>query len=86
MTAESSIMLSVIGAAVSVITFFLGRMTAAKQNGREAGALSVEIGYIKKGVDEIQKKIDRSEEQVHDLAERVRTLEAQMKLYHSGGK
>ena len=86
MTVEISIMLSVIGAAVSVITFFIGRMTAAKQTGREAGALSVEIGYIKKGVDDIQKKIDRSDEQVHALAERVRSLEAQMKLYHSGGK
>ena len=83
MTTEISILISLAGAAISILTFFIGRMSAAKQNGREAGALSVEIGYIKKGVDEIQKKIDRSEEQVHALAERVRTLEAQMKLYHS---
>ena len=83
MITEISILISLAGVAVSILTFFIGRMSAAKQNGREAGALSVEIGYIKKGVDEIQKKIDRSEEQVHSLAERVRTLEAQMKLYHS---
>jgi len=86
LTAEISILISLAGAVLSVLTFFIGRMTAAKQNGREAGALSVEIGYIKKGVDDIQKKIDRSEEQVHALAERVRTLEAQMKLYHSTAK
>ena len=86
MTAELSILVSVVSVILAVATFFLGRMTAAKQNGREAGALSVEIGYIKKGVDDIQKKIDRSEEQVHALAERVRTLEAQMKVYHGGVK
>ena len=48
MTAEISILISLTGAVLSVLTFFIGRMTAAKQNGREAGALSVEIGYIKK--------------------------------------
>jgi hypothetical protein len=37
-------------------------------------------------VDDIQKKIDRSDENIHSLAERVRTLEAQMKVYHGGEK
>ena len=85
-TVEISLIVSLVGAVLSAVSFCIGRMTAAKQNGRESGALSVEIGYIKKGVDDIQKKIDRSEEQVHALAERVRTLEAQMKVYHGGGK
>lgn len=86
MNIDVSILIAVCGFALSVGTFFVGRMTAAKTSGQEYGVMLTDIGYIKSGVDDMKKKMDQSDKRYIDLAERVTALEEIVKIYHNGGK
>jgi hypothetical protein len=55
---EVQIILAFCGLAVSVATFFIGRMSSARSGGQEYGVMLTEIGYIKSGVDDMKKKMD----------------------------
>ena len=85
MTIDISILIAVCGFALSVGTFFVGRMTAAKTSGQEYGVMLTEIGYIKSGVDDMKKKMEQSDERYRDIEKRVTALENQVKIYHDGG-
>ena len=85
MTIDISILIAVCGFALSVGTFFVGRMTAAKTSGQEYGVMLTEIGYIKSGVDDMKKKMEQSDERYLDIEKRVTALENQVKIYHDGG-
>lgn len=86
MTVDIAVLIAVGGFALSVGTFFVGRMTAAKTSGQEYGVMLTEIGYIKSGVDDMKKKMEQSDKRYIDLAERVTALEEMVKIYHNGGK
>ncbi len=79
---ELEIIIAVCGCAISVATFFIGRMTSAKNSGQEYGVMLTEIGYIKSGVDDMKKKMEQSDRRYIDLAERVTSLEEAVKIYH----
>lgn len=85
MTIDITILISILGVVLSVGTFFVGRMTAAKTSGQEYGVMLTEIGYIKSGVDDMKKKMEQSDKRYIDLAERVTAIEEAMKIYHNGG-
>ena len=86
MTIDITILIAALGFALSVGTFFVGRMTAAKTSGQEYGVMLTEIGYIKSGVDDMKKKMEQSDKRYIDLAERVTALEEGARIYHNGGK
>ncbi|MBR5252680.1 MAG: hypothetical protein IKV39_02245 [Clostridia bacterium] len=81
---EVQIILAFCGLAVSVATFFIGRMSSARSGGQEYGVMLTEIGYIKSGVDDMKKKMEQSDRRYIDLAERVTSLEEAMRIYHHG--
>ena len=92
MQIELSILIAVIGAAISVATFFLGRTTAAKNSGKEYGVMLTDIGYIKAGVDDMKRKMEQSDKRYIELSGtvtaisgRVDALEEKMQIYHHGG-
>lgn len=85
MEISGSVLIAVMGLAVSVITFFIGRLSAARSSGQEYGVMLTEIGYIKSGVDELKKKTEQSDRRYIELAERVTALEETVKIYHQGG-
>lgn len=85
MNIDVSILISVLGVVLSVGTFFVGRMTAAKTSGQEYGVMLTEIGYIKSGVDDMKKKMEQSDKRYIDLEKRVTAIEEAMKIYHNGG-
>ena len=82
MNIDVSILIAVCGFALSVGTFFIGRVTAAKTSGQEYGVMLTEIGYIKSGVDDMKKKMEQSDKRYIDLAERVKALEEVVRVYH----
>ena len=82
---ELTILIAVAGCAVSVGTFCIGRMTAAKNSGKEYGVMLTEIGYIKSGVDDMKRKMEQSDKRYTDLTARVTALEEKMNIYHHGG-
>lgn len=63
-------------------TFFIGRISAAKQGGRESGQMLSDLGYIKRGVEGVEKKLERVEQQYNKLESRVSRIEEAMKIYH----
>ena len=85
MTIELSILIAVGGFALSVGTFFVGRMTAAKTSGFEDGELKSDVKHIKASVDDVKRKMEQSDKRYIDLEKRVTALEERMHIYHEGG-
>ena len=82
MTIDIAVLISIIGVLLSIATFFVGRMTAAKTSGQEYGVMLTEIGYIKSGVDDMKKKMEQSDKRYIDLEKRLSKVEEAMKIYH----
>lgn len=85
MAIELTILIAVGGFALSVGTFFVGRMTAAKNSGQQTGQVLTELGYIKKGIDGLERDIKEIKRQYTDLDVRVSKLEEAIRIYHKEG-
>jgi chromosome segregation ATPase len=78
--------LAAIAGIVGVISGILASWASFAKNvrkdnnkeGERMGALQSDIGYIKKGVDNIERKQDIMEERHYELAERVKGVEGKM--------
>lgn len=91
MTIELSVLITFLGFALSVGTFFIGRLTAAKTDGIEDGETKANIRYIKESVDKHDKKLDRVAEnyesvrtEIVELRGRLEMLEQRVELLHGG--
>lgn len=85
MNLDVTILIAVIGCALSVGTFFIGRVTAAKTSGQQTGQVLTELGYIKKGIDGLERDIKEIKRQYTDLDVRVSKLEEAIRIYHKEG-
>lgn len=85
MSVEISILVAVIGCGLSVGTFFIGRVTAAKTSGQQNGQMLSDLGYIRRGIDGLERKMERIERQYTDLEVRLSKLEEVVKIYHKEG-
>lgn len=84
MNIDVSILIAILGFALSVGTFFVGRMTSAKNSGQQTGQVLTELGYIKKGIDGLERDIKEIKRQYTDLDVRVSKLEEAIRIYHGG--
>ena len=91
MTIDITILIAVLGFALSVGTFFVGRMTAAKSDGISDGETKANIRYIKESVDKHDKKLDRVAEnyesmkrEIVELRGRLEKLEQRVDMLHGG--
>lgn len=82
MQIDTGVLFPLVSLLLAAGTFFVGRLTAAKQGGRETGQVLSDLGYIKKGVEGLEKKMERVEQQYNKLETRVARLEEAMKIYH----
>lgn len=85
MAVDITVLIAVAGVLLSAATFFIGRTTAAKKDGRENGQVLTELGYIKKGIDGVEKDIKDIKNQYAALDVRVSKVEEAMKIYHKEG-
>lgn len=83
MTIDLNLAIAVIGVALSVGTFFIGRISAAKSSGQESGVILTELGYIKSGVDDMKKKMEQSDKRYIDLEKRLSHVEEAIRIYHA---
>lgn len=97
---EIGIIISIAGLALSAATFFIGRVSAGKNTGRETGQVLSDVGYVKRGVDDLREDIKDFREIVENVRitqasqardiksafERIEALERRMSHYHDGGK
>ena len=79
---ELSAIIAVAGFVLSVATFFIGRTTASKADGKQEGQILTELGYIKSGVDDMKRKMESMEKSYHNLEGRVSRLEEKVSIYH----
>ncbi len=91
MNIDVSILIAVCGFALSVGTFFVGRMTAAKTSGQQDGEIKTNVQYIKDSVDKHDKKLDKImdnysdlEGEIRELKARLKALEDKVKMLHGG--
>src|SRR5690625_932727 len=81
-TVEIGILIAVCGLALSFATFWAGRAKAYKTDGKESGMLKSELGYIRKGVDDIRIDLRANEKNIGLLSERVTRVEESTKQAH----
>lgn len=74
-----SIIIAVVGCLVAVVTFFIGRQSASKAEGREAGQILSEIGYLKRGIDDIKSDFKDQCKSSDVLRDRVTVIERDLK-------
>lgn len=91
MQIELSVLIAVVGCALSLGTFFIGRTTAAKSSGHHDGEIRTNVQYIKDSVDKHDKKLDKIAEnysdlegEIRELKARLKALEDKVKLLHGG--
>lgn len=89
MTIDITILIAVLGFALSVGTFFIGRVTAARDDGMRDGSTKADIRYIREAVDKHDKKLDRVAEnydavksEIAELWERLKLLEQKVEMLH----
>ena len=91
MTIDITVLIGVLGFAMSVGTFFVGRTTAAKSSGQADGEMQANVRHIKDTVDKQDKKLNDIAENYIDLKdeiaklkERLHVLEDRVKMLHGG--
>ncbi len=89
MNIDVSILIAVLGFALSVGTFFIGRVTAARDDGMRDGSTKADIRYIREAVDKHDRKLDRVTEnyetmksEISKLWERLKLLEQKVEMLH----
>lgn len=84
-----SVLIAIIGCAVSVGTFFIGRVTSAKTTGKEDGELKSDIKYIRASVEKQEAKIEKVAGnyddirlEIQELKGKLSALEQKVKMLH----
>lgn len=86
-----NILIAVLGFALSVGTFFVGRQTAAKNSGKEDGEMKADVKYIRSSVEKQEKKLDKVagnyediRVELEELRGRMTALEQRVEMLHGG--
>lgn len=85
---DTSLILAILGSCLSVATFFVGRQSAAKSDGREMGGIMTELKYIKESIKSLDDKlgddVKRLEGRVDELSGQVMGMGKDItKIYES---
>lgn len=65
-TAVFSLIIGALGLLLSVSSFYIGQKSGAKEKGERDGTILTEIGYIKKGNDDIRAKLEVMQKSQHE--------------------
>lgn len=82
MTVEIGILVSVLGVIIAFQTFQLNRQKTMKSDTRENAELKAELGYIRRGVDDIKLDLKANERQIASFGERLIRVEESTKQAH----
>jgi peptidoglycan hydrolase CwlO-like protein len=82
MTVEIGILVGVLGVIVSFQAYQLNKTKAVKTDTKESAELKAELGYIRKGVDDIRIDLKANERQMIVLGERITRVEESSKQAH----
>lgn len=92
MNIDVSVLIALVGCALSVGTFFIGRQSSAKNDGLADGELKTDIKYIKTTSEKTEKKLDGVVEnynsikiELEQLKSRIHELESKVDMLHEMG-
>lgn len=85
MNLDVTLIVTVVGFALSVGTFFVGRQSAAKSAGRENGAVLTRLDSIDEKMGKIDLSLGSVNTQLGEQRDRITRIETKMELYHGGG-
>ena len=85
-----SIVIAALGLCFTVLSFFVGRQSAAKTEGKEAGSLSTDLKYIKSSVERIENRLNddvkRLEGRIDEQSQLVLSLGQEAARAHESAK
>ncbi|HHT7143475.1 TPA: hypothetical protein ACTZ34_005439 [Bacillus cereus] len=82
MTIEIGVLIAVLSLAISYLAYSLNKTKSIKSDGQQSAEMKAELGYIRKGVDDIRIDLKASEKQMIALGERVTRIEESSKQAH----
>ncbi|PHG31272.1 hypothetical protein COI60_22615 [Bacillus toyonensis] len=82
MNVEIGALIAVLSLAISYFAYSLNRTKSIKSDGQQSAEMKAELGYIRKGVDDIRIDLKASEKQMIALGERVTRVEESSKQAH----
>ena len=80
MTLET--LIPIISVVIAIAGFVLGRISASRSDGKQDGVILTEIGYLKKGNDDIIRKMNEQDHRYNELAEKVIAIDESAKQAH----
>lgn len=91
MQIDTGVLFPLVSVLLAIAGFIGGRMSNAKQSGKEDGELKADIKYIKGSVDKQEKKLDKVVEnyddirvEMEELKGRLTALEQKVEMLHGG--
>ncbi|NBJ68923.1 MULTISPECIES: hypothetical protein [Clostridia] len=82
MTVELGIVVAILGLVVSYLGYQLNKSKSIKTDTRDTAEVRSELGYIRKGVDDIRIDLKANEKNIAHLSERVTRVEESSKQAH----
>jgi septal ring factor EnvC (AmiA/AmiB activator) len=82
MSIQIGVLIAIGGLLLSFLSYQLAKSKEVKTDTRESAELRTELGYIRKGVDDIRIDLKANEKQMAHLSERVTRVEESSKQAH----
>lgn len=82
MTVEIGVVISILALVIAFLGYSLKKNNVVKTDSRESAEMRAELGYIRKGVDDIRIDLRTNERQMVHLGERVTRIEESAKQAH----
>lgn len=82
MTIEIGVLIAILSLLIGYLSYSLNKSKLIKTDGRESAEIKAELGYIRKGVDDIRIDLKTNERQIIALGERVTRVEESSKQAH----
>lgn len=80
--AEISAILGIVSVVCSIVAFFVGRQTAAKDDGKHEGTMTSDLGYIKSGIDDLKAEQREQRKTNTEFIARLTAVEESAKQAH----
>ncbi|WBL17518.1 hypothetical protein [Sutcliffiella sp. NC1] len=82
MTIETGVLIAGLSLIIAFLTYSLNKSKAIKSDSQESAEVRAELGYIRRGVDDIKIDLKVNKEQISHLTERVTRIEESSKSAH----
>lgn len=82
MSVEVGVLISVLSVVIAFLGYNLNKSKAIKSDGQESAELKAELGYIRRGVDDIKIDLKANEKQMQTYGERLTRVEESAKQAH----